>query len=158
MEEQNSHDRNNPLLAINPTTNTILLLMGGRVLPFHDLGRVQQFLDKLTDELEALKGLIHRNCSEAIQDEDGKRAVASWEEALHRGKNTHVRSNSIEKEGGVTRKVRGEGNVPKRIMDSKSEGDSENKLMKSEKYGAEPGRYSTYSGSVNTSKALKTEL
>ena len=104
MHKKHSSDRNDPLLTISPKTGLILLLLGGKIIPFADLKHVEIFVQDLTDELDGLKNFVGHSTAEPIEENYARDVIASWEEQLK-----HPDSNLPE---GGTKTTEADGDTP----------------------------------------------
>jgi protein-tyrosine phosphatase len=82
MPEIEPPDKNSPLLTISPKRGVVLLLLGGHIMPFHDLGHVSDFVDQLKDELDSLKTFVSDGTAIPIGTNYAQEVIDSWEKAL----------------------------------------------------------------------------
>ena len=82
MVDKDSSEKHGPLLAINPTTGIIVLLIKGSVIAFKDFQDLEAFVDHIIREFDAIKPLTQNSLKEGIENGDAELAISSWEEQL----------------------------------------------------------------------------
>jgi len=82
MVDKHSSEKHGPLLAINPTSGIIVLLIKGSVIAFKDFQDLEAFIDHIICEFDAIKPLTQNSLKGGIEHGDAALAISSWEEQL----------------------------------------------------------------------------